>query len=124
MLLAYAKRWLRLALLRSDVPDGPGFVPDLMDYFPEPIIERFGHLGGQHPLRREIIATRVANRVVNSEGITFVSRLGIETGASPAEVVLAYQAALNLTGAERRWDAVGALDPGGRDRAGYRRRAG
>ncbi|NNC93405.1 MAG: hypothetical protein HKN80_13030, partial [Acidimicrobiia bacterium] len=48
---------------------------------------------------------------VNSEGITFVNRLGTETGASPAEVVTAYQAALNLTGAEERWDAVEGLDP-------------
>ncbi len=110
VLLAYAKRWLRLALLRSDVPDGFEFAGDLMEYFPEPIVKRFGHLAADHPLRREIIATRVANRVVNSEGITFVSRLGIETGASPAEVVRAYQAGLALTGAEERWEAVEALD--------------
>ena len=110
VLLAYAKRYLRLALLRSDVPDGFEFADDLMEYFPEPIVKRFGHLAADHPLRREIIATRVANRVVNSEGITFVSRLGIETGASPAEVVRAYQAGLTLTGAEERWEAVEALD--------------
>ena len=111
VLLAYAKRWLRLALLRSDVPDGFEFADDLMEYFPEPIVKQFGHLAVEHPLRREIIATRVANRVVNSEGITFVSRLGIETGASPADVVRAYQSALTLTGAEERWEAVEALDP-------------
>jgi glutamate dehydrogenase len=111
VLLAYAKRWLRQALLRSDVPDGFEFADDLMEYFPEPIVKRFGPLAAEHPLRREIIATRVASRVVNSEGITFVNRLGTETGALPAEVVTAYQAALNLTGAEERWDAVEALDP-------------
>ena len=111
VLLAYAKRWLRLALLRSDVPDGFEFADDLMEYFPEPIVKQFGALAVEHPLRREIIATRVANRVVNSEGITFVSRLGIETGAAPAEVVRAYQSALALTGAEERWNAVEALDP-------------
>jgi len=110
VLLAYAKRWLRATLLRSDVPDGLEFADDLMEYFPEPIVKRFSHLAAEHPLRREIIATRVANRVVNFEGITFVSRLGIETGASPAEVVRAYQAALILTGAEERWQAVEDLD--------------
>ncbi len=110
VLLAYAKRWLRLMLLRSDLPDGFEFANDLMEYFPEPIVKRFGRLASDHPLRREIIATRVANRVVNSEGITFVSRLGIETGASPAEVVRAYQAALTLTGAEERWEAVESLE--------------
>ena len=111
VLLAYAKRWLRQALLRSDVPDRSEFADDLLEYFPEPVVERFDHLAPDHPLRREIIATRVASRVVNSEGITFVNRLGVETGASPAEVVTAYQAALTLTGADDRWDAVEALDP-------------
>ncbi|NNC90853.1 MAG: NAD-glutamate dehydrogenase, partial [Acidimicrobiia bacterium] len=70
VLLAYAKRWLRRALMESDVPDGFEFADDLMEYFPEPIVQRFGHLAADHPLRREIIATRVASRVVNSEGIT------------------------------------------------------
>ena len=111
VLLAYAKRWLRMALLRSDLPDGTEYADDLLDYFPGPIIDRFGHLADDHALRREIIATQVANRVVNSEGITFVSRLGIETGASPAQVVNSYQSALVLAGAPERWTDVENLDP-------------
>jgi glutamate dehydrogenase len=111
VLLAYAKRWLRSSLLRSDVPDGPEFVADLLGYFPDSIVARFGDLASEHPLRREIIATQLANRVVNSEGITFVSRLGMETGATPGEVVRGYHAALALTGASERWAAVEGLDP-------------
>jgi glutamate dehydrogenase len=111
VLLAYAKRWLRRSLLRSDVPDGAEFVDDLRDYFPGSVIARFGDLASEHPLRREITATQLANRVVNSEGITFVSRLGMETGATPGEVVRAYHAALALTGATERWAAVEDLDP-------------
>ena len=36
-----------------------------------------------HPLRREIIATVVANAVVNRAGISFLSRLADETGHAP-----------------------------------------
>ena len=42
VLLAYAKISLTGALVRSDLPDDPSFEPDLQEYFPRPIVERFG----------------------------------------------------------------------------------
>ena len=51
----------------------------------------------------------VANEVVNSLGITFISRLTAETGKDPADVVRAYRIARDVTGAEDRWDAIEAL---------------
>ena len=74
------------------------------------IVERFGHLLAEHPLRREIIATIASNDVVNSQGITFVSRMVTETGASPADVVRAFRIARDVTGAVGRWADVEALD--------------
>jgi glutamate dehydrogenase len=51
---------------------------------------------------------------MNSEGITFVSRLMDQTGAGPALVVKAYRIAREITGAEHRWGeleaAVGQID--------------
>ena len=71
---------------------------------------------GDHPLRRELIATIVSNDVVNSQGVTFVSRLVAETGATPAEVVRAFRIARDVVDAVPRWDAVesldGKIDPG------------
>ena len=93
VLLSYAKRSLYEALLESDVIDNPHFLADLRGYFPPPVVERFGHLVPQHPLRRELIATILANQVTNSEGITFVMRLMDQTGADPAMVVKAYRIA-------------------------------
>jgi glutamate dehydrogenase len=72
-------------------------------------VERFGDLLPEHPLRRELIATIVANDVVNSQGITFVSRLVSETGAEPGDVVRAYRIARDVTGAVARWDAIESL---------------
>jgi glutamate dehydrogenase len=61
-------------------------------------------------LRREIIATMASNDVVNSQGITFVSRMVTETGAQPADVVRAFRIARDVTGAVGRWADVEALD--------------
>jgi glutamate dehydrogenase len=110
VLLAYAKRSAYTALLASDLPDSDYLVSDLERYFPPAIVERFGHLLADHPLRREIIATLAANDVVNSQGITFVSRMVTEAGAEPADVVRAFRIARDVTGAVDRWADVEALD--------------
>ena len=110
VLLAYAKRSVYRALLQSDLPDSDYLAADLLRYFPPRIVERFGDLLAAHPLKREIIATMAANDVVNSQGITFVSQLVTETGASAADVVRAFRIARDVTGAEARWSDVEALD--------------
>jgi glutamate dehydrogenase len=115
VLLAYGKRSLYEALLESGLIDHRYFEQDLVEYFPEPVAARFRHLIGDHPLRRELIATIVANQVMNSEGITFVVRLMDQTGADPAMVVKAYRIARAITNAEQLWDEleaeVGRIDP-------------
>lgn len=110
VLLAYAKRNLTAAILASDLPDWDRFDSDLVEYFPGPVAVRFGYLVVDHPLRRELVATIVANQVIDSEGITFVSRLQAETGASPADVVRAYRMARVVTGAQDRWATIESLD--------------
>jgi glutamate dehydrogenase len=110
VLLAYAKRQVYTALLESDLPDSDYLAQDLARYFPPMIVSRFGDLLGDHPLKREIIATLASNDVVNSQGITFVSRMVTETGAPPADVVKAFRIARDITGAVGRWSDVEALD--------------
>ena len=110
MLLAYAKRAISAALEGSDLLDSPYLAQDLRTYFPPGIVERFRHLIDQHPLRRELLATILANDVVNSQGVTFVSRMFTETGASQTDVVRAFRIARDVTGAVQRWADVEALD--------------
>jgi glutamate dehydrogenase len=110
VLLAYAKRQVFDELLESDLPDSEYLAADLARYFPPRIVERFGHLIADHPLKRQIIATMASNDVVNSQGITFASRMGTETGASPSDVVRAFRIARDVTGATARWSDVEALD--------------
>ena len=110
VLLAYAKRQVFKELLDSDLPDSDYLAVDLARYFPAKIVDRFGHLLAEHPLRREIITTIASNDVVNSQGITFVSRMVTETGAPPADVVRAFRIARDITGAVGRWADIEALD--------------
>ena len=109
VLLAYAKEQLADALLDSDLPDWRYFEDDLLTYFPPAVVERFGDLVADHPLRREIIATVVSNQMLNSLGSTFVTRFEAETGAGAADVVRAYRVARGVTDAGRRWRAVELL---------------
>jgi glutamate dehydrogenase len=80
-------------LLASDVPEDPYLGLHLERYFPTRLRRSFAGGMRDHPLRREIIATRIANEMVNAEGITFVFRLGEETGAPAAEIARAHAVA-------------------------------
>ena len=110
VLLAYAKRSIAAALLDSEFPDSPYLFQDLQSYFPPAVVERYGHLIEDHPLKRELVATIASNDVVNAQGITFVSRMVTETGASPADVVKAFRIARDVTGSIERWADIEALD--------------
>ncbi len=110
VLLAYAKRLLREHVLASSFPDDPYLDASLAEYFPPSVVERFGRLMAAHPLRREIVATIVTNDVINSMGITFVSRMVAETGAGAEEVAGAFIVARDVSNAREPWDAVEKLD--------------
>ena len=109
VLLAWAKRSLTTHLIASALPESEYLGQELRAYFPAPVVERFGDLLAEHPLRRELVATIVANDVVNSQGLTFVTRLCTETGSTPAEVVRAYRIGRDLVDGVGRWAAVDAL---------------
>ncbi len=110
ILLAYAKRSLEEAVRDSALPDDPYLDIDVRRYFPAAVADRFGQLIAEHPLRRDLASTILANAVCNDQGITFVSRLAAETGAEPAEIARAYRIGREVTGAVARWDDIEALD--------------
>jgi glutamate dehydrogenase len=110
VLLAYVKIDLFEALLASDLPDDPALDTMLVDYFPTPLREKFVAAMREHQLRREIIATQVANTLVNHAGLTFVYRLAGETGASAADLVRAWMVAGKIYGLANITAAIEALD--------------
>ncbi len=90
VLLAYAKMALYDELLASELPEDPYLLQDLVKYFPRPLRKRFRGQIAHHRLRREIIATLVANSIVNRGLGEFVSELGEQTGRSITSIARAY----------------------------------
>ncbi len=110
VLMAGAKRSLAARLLASGVPDQPALRAALVWYFPSRLAQRFDHLLDRHRLRRELIASVVANDVVNRMGATFVTRLAADTGASPPDVAAAYSVACGVADAAGCWRQVDGGD--------------
>ena len=110
ILLSYTKISLYRQLLDSDLPEDPYLSAELERYFPTPLRERFGDRMEEHRLRREVVATRVANELVNKAGSSFVFRLGEETGATTAEISRAFTAAVEVFGLRGLWEEIEALD--------------
>ncbi|GGH30116.1 NAD-glutamate dehydrogenase [Alsobacter metallidurans] len=92
VLLAYSKLALHDALLDSRVPDDPYLSRELVRYFPKILVERFPDAVETHRLRREIIATQLANAIINRGGSTVVTRLVDQTGADAPTIAAAYAA--------------------------------
>ncbi|MFC0710323.1 NAD-glutamate dehydrogenase [Azorhizophilus paspali] len=90
VLISYSKIDLKESLLESAVPDDDYMIRDMQSAFPTPLVERFGALMRGHRLRREIVATQIANDLVNHMGITFVQRLKESSGMDAAAVAEAY----------------------------------
>ncbi len=98
VLLAYAKMALYDELLASELPEDPYLLQDLIKYFPRPLRKRFRGQIAHHRLRREIIATLVANSMVNRGLGEFVSELGEQTGRSITSIARAYIVARDTFG--------------------------
>ncbi len=109
-LMAYSKIFLYSELVESDLPEDPYLVGDLERYFPAPLPERFSEHIRHHRLRRELIATIVANQLVDRAGMTFAYRLAEETGVRAPQLARAYAVAREVFDMRSFWDAVEALD--------------
>ena len=110
VLLAYAKLSLYSDLLNSPVPDDPYLGRELGRYFPDVLSERYPDALEAHKLRREIIATQLANSMINRGGPSLILRIADQTGASAAEIAAAFAAARNAYDLPALYDEINALD--------------
>ncbi|WP_417671180.1 NAD-glutamate dehydrogenase [Roseibium sp.] len=95
VLLAYAKITLYDDLLASTVPDDAYLARELFRYFPEKMAMDYSEEITSHRLRREIIATMLANSMINRGGSTFLTRLIDQTGATASEIAQSFVAVRN-----------------------------
>jgi glutamate dehydrogenase len=110
ILMAYTKVYLYSRLLESDLPEDEHLFVDLERYFPPPLRRGYETEMREHRLRREIIATVVANELVDRAGTTFAYRLGDETGSPPDVLARGYAVAREVFGMPSFWQEVEALD--------------
>ncbi|MCJ8519847.1 glutamate dehydrogenase [Pseudorhizobium tarimense] len=110
VLLSYAKITLFDEILDSSLPDDPYFADVLKNYFPAKMQKSFAADIEGHPLHREIVATVLANEVINRGGPGFVQAMIDATGASPADVVKAAYIARDGFELPHLWSMTDGLD--------------
>jgi len=110
VLLSSAKMELQGAIEKTRIASDPTMAGELLGAFPRPMQERFGEAVANHRLRREIIATKVANRIVNRLGITAPFGLVEEEGSSFGQMACAFIAAERLFGMAKLWAALDTAD--------------
>jgi glutamate dehydrogenase len=107
-LLAHTKLALKADLLATEDFDDPYFTAALHRYFPATLRRRLGEALDEHPLRREIIATAVVNRVLATSGLTYAFRINEETGANAADIVRAHAITSRVFELDALWDDIHA----------------
>jgi glutamate dehydrogenase len=112
VLLATAKLALQDAIEQTGLATDPAMVPELLAAFPAGM--RKGHAGAieSHQLRSEIVATKVANRIVNRMGLVHPFELAEEEGAALGDIAAAFVVAESLFDARRLWAMIDAAEIG------------
>ena len=96
ILISYAKAVLKEDLAAANIVDDEYLTKFIETAFPHKIAQLFPLALRNHRLRREIVATQIANDMVNTMGISFAQRLMESTGASAGDVAKAYVIARDI----------------------------
>lgn len=110
ILISYAKAVLKEDLVATDIADDSYMAKSIESAFPEKIAQLYPKQLYQHRLRREIVATQIANDMVNNMGISFAQRLIESTGATAGDVAKAYVVARDVYQMENFIQALENLD--------------
>ncbi|GAA4826297.1 NAD-glutamate dehydrogenase [Sphingosinicella ginsenosidimutans] len=103
VLLSTTKMRLQAAIEQSGFTDDPTLEPELLAAFPKAMQEGHREAILQHRLKSEIIATKIANRLVNRLGIIAPFALTEEEGASFGQAAAAFVAAERLFDMSALW---------------------
>ncbi|XOV89421.1 MAG: NAD-glutamate dehydrogenase [Pseudomonadota bacterium] len=110
VLTSYLKGWLKQDLAKAKLLDDPYLMREMETAFPPLLVRKYRAELVDHRLRREIVATQIANGMVNRMGINFATRLAESAGVDSAQIARAYIGARDIFDLERRWDEIAALD--------------
>ena len=110
VLIAYGKMVLKDAFNIPEITENPYHGKLLVNAFPPVLRDKYPEQMEQHPLRGEIIATKLTNNIVNDMGLNFVFRMQEETGATVDEIADAYAVVKGIFNIDPLWRKVEALD--------------
>ncbi|HKI99553.1 MAG TPA: NAD-glutamate dehydrogenase domain-containing protein [bacterium] len=109
VLLAYTKMLLYRRIVSAELAGDEALERYYRAYFPPSVVQRFRLEEANHPLKRQIVATVVTNRIVDQAGMTFVAELAAFAGRSWVDVVEAYLLADEIVGGPDYREHVYAL---------------
>ncbi len=110
VLLSYTKIELKQALMTAPIVRDSRYSSALFSAFPVSMREAFPEAIEAHPLRAEIVATQIANDMINRMGITWVERIRNTTGADAGRIAAAYLISVAIHDVDRQWEAIEKLD--------------
>ncbi|WP_448665141.1 NAD-glutamate dehydrogenase [Sphingomonas sp. CJ20] len=106
VLLASAKLALQDAIERRELGLLPELAEDLHAAFPRAMQARFAAAIDDHRLRGEIVATKLANRIINRLGVLHPFELAEEEGAAMADIAAMFVVAERLFGLPELWETI------------------
>ena len=106
VLISTAKLVLQAEIEDSDLGDDPALDSEILSAFPAAMQSKHKKFILSHQLHREIIATKLANRMINRMGLIHPFELAEEEGCSLAEVSRAFVMVERLFGAEAIWSSL------------------
>ena len=110
VILSYAKIDLYNGLIASGETLEDFLVVDPLRYFPTELRKRYLDFIPGHRLSRQILATLIANDLVNRMGPSFVKRIQLDTDANIVTIARAYTVARQLCQARPLLKTIEALD--------------
>ncbi|EPJ48137.1 MAG: NAD-glutamate dehydrogenase [Osedax symbiont Rs1] len=110
VLISYAKADLKESLLQTTVPDDTYVSRELTTSFPVKLEQQYAPQMKAHRLNRELVATQVANHIVNFMGINFVDRLVASTGADVGVIAKAYILVRDIFKVTETWKKIEQMD--------------
>ncbi|HEX5788725.1 MAG TPA: NAD-glutamate dehydrogenase [Woeseiaceae bacterium] len=110
VILSYAKIDLYNGLIASTDSFEDFLAADPPRYFPAVLRRRYGDLLPTHRLSRQILATMIANNIVNRMGPSFVQRMLVDTNADIVTIARAYTVARQIIRAGNLLETIESLD--------------
>ena len=110
VLMSCLKGSLKERLIDSDIAENAYMAQAVEWAFPTALQKKYKQQISQHRLHKEIIATQIANHMVNRMGITFLDRMTLSTGSGVSSIARAYVTACDIFSLDQHWEAIERLD--------------